>query len=79
MVGVALSNLSGPSPQLDLFGAEPRSLAIGPAIDAVRARFGYDANRLGATGSTRWLEQRSVPTRPPPDDDENPPGDPDLA
>ena len=78
LVGVALSSLSGPSPQLDLFGAESRSRAIGPAIDAVRARFGYDAIRLGAIGNTRWLEQRPVPTRSPPDDDENPPGDPDL-
>jgi DNA polymerase-4 len=78
LVGVALSSLSGPSPQLDLFGAESRSHAIGPAIDAVRARFGYDAIRLGAIGTTRWLEQRPVPTRSPPDDDENPPGDPDL-
>ena len=64
--------------QLDLFGAESRSHAVGPAIDAVRARFGYDAIRLGAIGTTRWLEQRPVPTRSPPDADENPPGDPDL-
>lgn len=63
LVGVALSNLSGPSRQLDLFGDEPPSRSIGPAIDAVRARFGYDAIRLGATGNTRWLEQR--PAHPP--------------
>ena len=58
LVGVALSNLSGPSRQLALFGGESQPRSIGPAIDAVRARFGYDAIRLGATGDTRWLEQR---------------------
>lgn len=58
LLGVALSNLSGPSPQLSLFdGGSPRR-SVGTAIDAVRARFGYDAIRLGATGRTRWLEQR---------------------
>jgi DNA polymerase-4 len=64
LVGVALSNLSGPSPQLDLFGGESQSPSLGPAIDAVRARFGYDAIRLGTTGNTRWLEQRPA-TRDP--------------
>jgi len=63
LLGVALSKLKAPSGQLDLFG-ERRSRAAGPAIDAVRARFGYDAIRLGATGKTRWLEQR--PARPSP-------------
>jgi DNA polymerase-4 len=62
LVGVALSNLSGPSRQLGLFGGESRSRSFGPAIDAVRARFGYDAIRLGATGDTRWLEQRPATT-----------------
>ena len=77
LVGVALSNLSGPSRQLGLFGGESRSRSIGPAMDAVRARFGYDAIRLGATGNTRWLEQRPATTVPPPDeDDEDGPGDP---
>jgi DNA polymerase-4 len=58
LVGVALSSLSGPSLQLALFGGESQPRSIGPAIDVVRARFGYDAIRLGATGKTRWLEQR---------------------
>jgi DNA polymerase-4 len=61
LVGVALSNLSGPSPQLDLFAGPSPPRSPGLAIDAVRARFGYDAIRLGATGSTRWLEQRKAP------------------
>jgi DNA polymerase-4 len=77
LVGIALSNLSGPSRQLGLFGAEPRSRSVGPAVDAVRARFGYDAIRLGATGNTRWLEQRPATTgSPPEEDDEDGPGDP---
>ena len=63
LVGVALSHLSGASPQLALFGGESRPRSIGEAIDAVRARFGYDAVRLGAPGRTRWLEQRRT-TRP---------------
>jgi DNA polymerase-4 len=64
LVGVALSNLSGPSPQLALFAGESQPRSVGPAIDTVRARFGYDAIRLGATGDTRWLEQRSPPDPP---------------
>jgi DNA polymerase-4 len=59
LVGVALSGLSGPSGQLELFGTVSRPRSVGPAVDTVRARFGYDAIRLGATGSSRWLEQRS--------------------
>jgi DNA polymerase-4 len=58
LVGVALSKLSGPSAQLSLFGRKFRPRSLGPAVDAVRARFGYDAVRLGATGSSRWLEQK---------------------
>jgi DNA polymerase-4 len=60
LVGVALSKLSGPSSQLELFGGPSRPRSVGSAIDAVRTRFGYDAIRLGTTGSTRWLEQRSA-------------------
>jgi DNA polymerase-4 len=79
LVGVALSKLSAPSPQLFLFGGERRPRAVGPAIDAVRARFGYDAIRLGTTGNTRWLEQRPAPSDPPDRKGrERPPGDPDL-
>ena len=79
LVGVALSNLSGPSRQLALFGAESPPRPVGPAIDAVRARFGYDAIRLGATGSTRWLEQRPAPPDSPVRNaDESPPDDPDF-
>ena len=79
LVGVALSSLTGPSRQLDLFGGESRSRSVGPAIDAIRARFGYDAIRLGATGNSRWLEQRpaTVPSGAD-EEDEEPPGDPRL-
>jgi DNA polymerase-4 len=52
LVGVALSNLTGPEVQLGLpFGRQERP-ASGRAIDEVRARFGYDAIRLGAVGVT---------------------------
>ncbi|MFT4627327.1 MAG: DNA polymerase-4 [Myxococcota bacterium] len=48
LVGVQLSNLVGEDTQLALplpaGGAPP----VGPAIDAIRERFGYDAIRLGA-------------------------------
>jgi hypothetical protein len=47
LVGVGLSNLVLPEAQLALpprAGARP---ALGVAIDAVRARFGYEAVRLG--------------------------------
>jgi DNA polymerase-4 len=56
LVGVQLSNLVADAPQLRLpFGAQERPL-VGAALDAVRDRFGYDAIRLGAAGtSTRWL------------------------
>ncbi len=78
LVGVALSHLSGASPQLPLFDGEPQPRAIGPAIDAVRARFGYDAVRLGAPGRTRWLEQRpATPDSHAERGHEPLPGDPD--
>ena len=52
--GVALSNLVGPQQQLGLFDADVRPPS-GRAVDAVRAKFGYDANRVGATGpGGRW-------------------------
>jgi len=59
LVGVVLSNLEGPSSQLSLpfESNQPRSAAA--AVDEVRARFGYNAIRLGTTGGSRWLEQRS--------------------
>lgn len=79
LVGVALSNLSGPSRQLDLFAGESRTRSVSPAIDAVRARFGYDAIHLGATGETRWLEQRPPTTGSSTDEsDEDQSEDPDL-
>ncbi|MCP4808648.1 MAG: DNA polymerase IV [Proteobacteria bacterium] len=55
LLGVGLSNLVGRDLQLDLpFGAPGRG-PVGPAINAVRERFGYDAVRLGAVdGDTRW-------------------------
>lgn len=49
LLGVQLSNLDGPDPQLPLF-ARPRPRA-GVAIDAVRDRFGFGAIRLGSTGA----------------------------
>lgn len=51
LLGVQLSNLVGPDPQVPLFAA-PRPRA-GVAIDAVRDRFGYDAIRLGAVRKER--------------------------
>jgi DNA polymerase-4 len=79
LVGVALSNLSRPSPQLALFGDEFQPRSVGPAIDAVRARFGYDAIRLGTTGNTRWLEKRpATPDSPVKNGPEPPSEDPDL-
>ncbi|MDP2308959.1 MAG: DNA polymerase IV [Pseudomonadota bacterium] len=46
LLGVQLSNLVAPDPQVALFAApRPR---MGVAIDAVRDRFGYDAIRMGA-------------------------------
>lgn len=57
LLGVALSNLEAASPQLELpFGAQQRP-ETSRAIDAVRARFGYDAIRLGVPGDGRgWVE-----------------------
>lgn len=55
LLGVALSNLVGPERQLGL--PFPRAgdvrPAVATAVDAVRARFGYDAVRLGAAGRGR--------------------------
>ena len=70
LVGVALSNLSGPSRQLGLFEDDCGRRPVGPAIDAVRERFGYDAIRLGTTGPSRWLEQRPAGAGSPSDDAE---------
>jgi DNA polymerase-4 len=78
LVGVALSKLSGPSRQLELFGDRSRSPLVGPAIDAVRARFGYDAIRLGTARSSRWLEQRPAATGLSAGERDDPPSDPDL-
>jgi DNA polymerase-4 len=67
LVGVALSNLSGPSAQIGLFDGPSQPGSVAPAVDAVRARFGYDAIRFGTTGSTRWLEQRPATPDSPSD------------
>lgn len=49
LLGVGLSNLVGGGPQLGLpLGGRP---SMGSAVDAVRARFGFDAIRIGATSS----------------------------
>ncbi|MES2643815.1 MAG: DNA polymerase IV [Myxococcota bacterium] len=51
LLGVQLSNLVAPDPQVALF-APPRP-RMGAAIDAVRDRFGYDAIRMGAVARPR--------------------------
>jgi len=62
LVGVQLSNLVHQPPQLPLPLGRPPRPAAGAALDAVRARFGYDAIRLGAAGGrTRWLATPSEP------------------
>jgi len=53
LVGVQLSNFEGPGPQLALPLASSRA-QVGPAVDAIRERFGYDAVRLGVVGRSRW-------------------------
>ncbi|MBX2803024.1 MAG: DNA polymerase IV [Myxococcales bacterium] len=56
LIGVALSNFDQPGNQLALPLAVRHRPSVGGAIDAVRERFGYDAIRLGATGSpTQWI------------------------
>ena len=60
LLGVGLSNLMGPDQQLPLpFQASTRDAGrppMGEALDAVRARFGYDAVRLGTgQGRDTWL------------------------
>jgi DNA polymerase-4 len=56
LLGIALSNLMGPEPQLALpFSQKPQRPKANTTVDDIRERFGYDAIRLGATSSTRWL------------------------
>ena len=47
LLGVALSNLAAGQGQLELPFADGDRGEVGPAIDVVRDRFGYDAIRLG--------------------------------
>ena len=56
LLGVGLSNLMGPDKQLSLpFSGAPRPDKA-QALDAVRARFGYDAVRLGTVkAGDSWL------------------------
>jgi DNA polymerase-4 len=56
LLGVGLSNLVGPERQLSLpFVAGQRE--AGAALDQLRQRFGYDAVRVGATGTAGgWIE-----------------------
>jgi DNA polymerase IV len=57
LVGVKLSNLLGPARQLALPLAPARRPPVGSAVDAVRARYGYDAIHFGAArGRSRWLQ-----------------------
>ncbi len=58
LVGVQLSNVEGPGPQLALPLPSARAF-IGAALDAVRARVGYDAVRLGPVGRSRWQGEGS--------------------
>ena len=53
LLGVALSGLVGPEPQVELPFPRPARPRVGVAIDAVRERFGYDAIRLGAVPRRR--------------------------
>lgn len=62
LVGVQLSHLERPPPQLPL--PWTREADVGAAIDAVRSRLGYDAVRLGAVGGSRWLAD-DAPVKPP--------------
>jgi len=79
LIGVALSNLVEDSAQPELPFGEAEARTIGPAVDAVRARFGFNAIGLGATGSTSWLEQPQLPSEDAPGDDgEDPPGEPEA-
>lgn len=63
LIGVALSNLEPCPPQLGLpfagspgdSAGDPHAAGLSRAVDAVRERFGYDAIRLGAVGSTSWI------------------------
>mgnify|MGYP002634172659 CR=1 FL=1 len=56
LLGVGLSNLVGPDRQLSLPFVGVRREA-GGALDELRQRFGYDAVRVGATGSAGgWIE-----------------------
>lgn len=55
LVGVQLSNLEAPGPQLAL-PLDAGRPAVGSAIDRVRERFGYDAIRLGVAGDrSSWI------------------------
>jgi DNA polymerase-4 len=56
LLGVALSNLVSADRQLALPLPMPGRPAHGPAVDAVRARFGYDAIRHGRVGEgASWI------------------------
>lgn len=59
LLGIALSGLEAPARQLELPFDEGARAPMAKAIDAVRARFGYDAIRLGlARRSERRAERR---------------------
>jgi DNA polymerase-4 len=56
LLGIALSNLVGPDPQLGLpFDPPQKKVPVDRTVDSIRERFGYDAIRLGATTTSRWL------------------------
>lgn len=56
LLGIAVSNLGDPSPQLDLFEGPGR---IGPVVDEIRERYGFEAVRL-ANGQGRATMKRSA-------------------
>jgi DNA polymerase-4 len=57
LVGVKLSNLQGPASQLVLPLEQTRRPPHAQALDAVRARYGYDAIHLGAgRDEAGWLQ-----------------------
>ena len=55
LLGVSMQNLVGKDSQLLLPLGKPERPSAASALDAVRAKFGYDAVRLGAIDRSRWI------------------------
>ena len=60
LIGVALSRLTPPAAQLCLPLPETRP-PVGAALDAVRARFGFEAVRMGTAPATGRRRERPAP------------------